>query len=97
MIEKDYLPTNEAELSQWLTNFADILPESGKMFGITPAEISSLNALIYSVIDDLRSGKAESKKIKKEGMIVSLTTMVSRIQKHPSYNADVHGKKLGIN
>ena len=97
MIEQDYLPENDAQLLEWLKNFSEQLPSAGKPLGITPAEIATLNALIFSVKKDLLRGNERSKETewKKEGMLMFLIRMVNQIKGHPSYNQE-YGKKLGI-
>ena len=42
----DYIPTNEAEKIQWLTNFAAWLTVNGAAHGFTPAEIAAFNAAV---------------------------------------------------
>lgn len=95
MTEHDILPQNEFQLLDWLTNFSNVFPEIGSLLGITQAEISALNALVLSVINDIRSGKSEEKRIQKESMVSFLLSMVRRMKNHPSYNKEF-GKKLRI-
>lgn len=98
MTENNYLPKNEEALLEWLKNFSSLLPTLGVNLGISPAETSSLNALILSVKNDIRkgNGKLEDKEAKKEAMLVFLQTLVSRMKKHPSYNEKDYGNKFGI-
>ena len=42
----DYIPTNEAEKIQWLTNFAAWLTINGAAHGFTPAEIAAFNMAV---------------------------------------------------
>lgn len=98
MSEQSYLPKREEELLEWLNNFSTHLPTLGAELGITPAEASSLSALILSVQSDIKNGngQGEEKKLKKVEMLKFLTSLVGRMRKHPSYKENVHGKKLNI-
>ena len=91
----NYLPQNENALLNWLQDFTKNLPVVGRNLGVTPAEVSSLNALIVSVKDDIRRG-LEDKEIKKENMLNFLTMIIDKMRSHPNYSINDQGKKLGI-
>jgi hypothetical protein len=94
---ENYLPTNEAELLNWLKNFSSMLPSVGVTLGITPAETASLNALIQDVKSDLRKEglNGRDKEIKKESMSRFLNSLVIKMKDHPSYSS-AYAEKLGI-
>lgn len=96
--EKIIQSKNEEELLTWLMNFSSHLPTIGKAFGVTPSEIASLNELIKSVKDDIRKGvSTEESKIEKKGsMLKFVYNYIERIEAHPGYKADEHGKLFGF-
>lgn len=105
MALQDYLPRQDAELDNWLGNFATLLITIGVALGIPIAEINALIALITPLRADINTvvaKKAEvksaigNKEIKKRSMIAVLRPMVQRMKAHPSYRDDDQGKKLGI-
>ena len=96
MTELDFFSSNESKLLDWLINFSKSLPQEGALLGITPAEISSLNGLISSVIEDIKNDRSGEKKEQKESMFSFLILMINRMKQHPAYQVNEQGKKLGI-
>lgn len=85
MKERYSMPENEAQLLEWLVNFSSELSKQGNKLGITWAEIASLNALIYSVTEDLRHGRSEEARLKKEAMAVFIYRAIDKMKTHPSF------------
>lgn len=98
MTERMIHSKNEEELLTWLMTFSSHLPSIGKAFGVTPSEIASLNELIKAVKDDIRKGllKDEDKIEKKNSMLKFVYNYIDRMEAHPGYKADEHGKVLGF-
>lgn len=95
-MEKDYLPKNDSELLDWLNNFSTGLPEFGNTLGVSPAEISSLMALIHSVMMDYSNGRSAEKSQEREAMLIFLCRVVDKMKRHPSFSESQHGRRLKI-
>jgi hypothetical protein len=98
MINNNYIPTEESQLSDWLVNFSDQLPSSGVSLGINPAEIAVLNALIYSVLKDSSRMNVDiqEKKLKRDQMLVFVIGIVERMKAHSHYDKEKYGKKMRL-
>lgn len=94
-IEKHFSEEDSVLLKR-LESFSESLPALGGTLGITPAEISSLKALILSVKQDMRrdADKSEDKESKKQSMLVTLQNIVERMKRHPAYDEATHGERL---
>ena len=92
----NYLPNNDDQLLQWLKNFSEQLPSTN--VGVSQAEISSIKALIFDVKNDLRQGRntKEENVLKQQKMLMFLNDLVEKMKNHPSYDKNIHGKKLGV-
>jgi hypothetical protein len=94
----NYLPKQDQELLHWLKNFSDQLPQVGISIGVTPAEIASLNALIFDIKTDIRQGRLNESdfQLKKQKMLNFLKGLIVKMTNHHTYSKMEHGKKLGI-
>ncbi|MBO9701964.1 MAG: hypothetical protein J7604_17285 [Sporocytophaga sp.] len=93
----EYLPKTDDQLLSWLKNFSDQLKSIGGSLGITPAEVSSMSALILDIKTDIRGDRSGSElEIKKEKMFKFLNDLVIKMKANPAYNETDHGKKLNI-
>jgi hypothetical protein len=92
----DFIPKDDKQLIQWLRNFSIHSTTVGTALGITPAEISSLNALIFDVSTDLIQGRLNDEYDKRKIMLKFLSSMVNKMKSHPLYKEHEHGKKLGL-
>lgn len=105
MKTKDFVPHNDAELDNWLGNFASQIPTIAVTLGITAAEATALVALITTTRTDINNvvaKKAEiqsligNKELRKDSMLKVLRPIVKRMKNHPAYNEDDQGKHLGV-
>jgi len=96
MNEHNFLPDNELDLLNWLKNFSEALPDTGKSLGITPAEISALNSLVLSLIENIQKDRIKEKESEKEAAVYFIRLIVQKMKKHPSYDIQEHGRKLNI-
>ncbi|GAL85151.1 hypothetical protein MYP_2380 [Sporocytophaga myxococcoides] len=92
----DFIPKEDKLLIQWLRNYSLHLTSVGATLGITPAEIASLNALIFDVTTDLIQGRYKDENDKKDIMLKFLIKMINKMKSHPLYNEYEHGKKMGF-
>jgi hypothetical protein len=96
MNEHHFIPNNESDLLNWLKNFSETLPGTGISLGITPAEISTLNSLVLSVIENIQNGKIKEKQLEKNAAVYFISLIVQKMKKHPSYDIHHHGRILKI-
>ena len=92
----DFIQKDDKQLIQWLRNFSLHLEPIGTALEITPAEIASLNALIFDVSTDLIQGRLNDENDKRGRMLNFLRSMINKMKSHPLYNEREHGKKLGL-
>ncbi|WP_028979328.1 hypothetical protein [Sporocytophaga myxococcoides] len=92
----NYIPKEDEQLIQWLRNYSLHLTTVGVVLGITPAEIASLNALIFDVTNDLIQRRLNDENDKREKMLEFLHKMINKMKSHPLYKESDHGKKLGL-
>ncbi len=92
----DFIPKEDKQLIQWLRNYSLHSTTVGPTLGITPAEISSLNALIFDVSTDLIQGRLKDENDKREIMLKFLSKIINKMKSHPLYNEHEHGKKMGF-
>ena len=104
MKSKNYLPRNEAELTQWCDNFNSQLAAQAEILGFGESEKQTVSADctgIDTAIDDCNAAKIayeESVSSKKQTLTTntgSIREIVRRIKASPSYTEAI-GKSLGV-
>ncbi|MBO9701403.1 MAG: hypothetical protein J7604_14435 [Sporocytophaga sp.] len=92
----NFIPKEDEQLIQWLRNYSFHLSILGVELGITPAEIASLNALIFDVSTDIIQGRLNNENDKREKMMEFLFKMIHKMKNHPLYSESEHGMKLRL-
>lgn len=104
MKSKEYLPKNEAKLSQWCTEFETQFAAQAAGLGFSEADVTAMNSAcdgINGAISESNAAKIafEQKVSEKNATISGNTTsireMVRRIKASPTYTEAI-GKSLGI-
>jgi len=92
----NFIPKKDEQLIQWLRNFSLHSTAVGAVLGITPAEIASLNALIFDVSTDIIQGRLNNENDKREKMLEFLSRMINKMKNNPLYVESEHGRILGL-
>jgi len=101
---KDYLPRSNAEQLIWITNFRTKIATLGASIGLTPVQITALQANctnLITAINDVEIKKTalaasvQAKELALQTQAGNLRTEIARFKKNANYTATL-GQDLGV-